>query len=125
MRVGVGSVCVPVSPDDSACETVLFKPSAELRVISSRHTGAKLFTSVTDNCSDYDAAVDDSNHMQNCARPYVYSCTAATLELAPGGQQTTVYVKRDVDISNGGLHFRLGRGLIYTPEEFVYPISAR
>lgn len=116
MRVGVGSV-IPVSPYDSACVTVLFKTSAELRVISSRHTGAKLFTSVTDNRPDYDAAVDDSNHMQNCEQPYLYSCTAATLKLVPGGQRKTVCVKGDVDISNGGLNFQLGRGLMYTPEE--------
>lgn len=74
MRVGVGSA-IPVSPDDSACVTVLLKTSAELRAISSRHTGAKLVTSVTDSRSDCDAAVDDSNRMKNRAQPYIYGCT--------------------------------------------------
>lgn len=79
---------------------------------------------MTDNRPDYDAAADDSNHMQNCAQRSRYSCTAATLKLVPGGQRETACVEGDVDISNEGLHFRLGRGLMYTPEELEYLITA-
>lgn len=61
--------------------------------------------------------------MQNSAQPYLYSCTAATLKLVPGGQQKTVCVKGDVDISNEGLNFQLARGLMYTPEELEYLIT--